>query len=128
MSFPCPFRLVVRWYLWISEQVMAKENNTLQWLDKSTCNERAPFSSLSCSAMAHFCVGVASQKFCRDYFSLFDWCPQNPQKLITLRNLYPYGSGLEMIAKCLSRFLLTCHRQYTNGFCRLTVLFTDCSY
>ena len=45
--------LVVRWYLWISEQVMAKENNTqsfssvvMQWLDES--NEGTPFSSLSC--------------------------------------------------------------------------------
>ena len=47
--------LVVRWYSWISEQVMTKENNTQsffsgQWLDES--NEGAPFSSLSCPETA----------------------------------------------------------------------------
>ena len=62
-----PFsRLVVRWYSWISDQVMAKENNTEflfsgRWLDKS--NKGASFSSLSCPAMARSCVGVAPQKF-----------------------------------------------------------------
>ena len=42
-------------YSWISEEVMAKENNTQfpfsgRWLDES--NEEAPFSSLSCPATA----------------------------------------------------------------------------
>ena len=47
-----PFsRLVVRWYLWISEQVMTKEATQRvslqgQWLNES--NEGASFSSLSC--------------------------------------------------------------------------------
>ena len=53
------FGLVVRWYSWISEQVMAKENNTRslssgQWLDK--INEGAPFSSLSCPATVNVLV------------------------------------------------------------------------
>ena len=63
-----------------------------QWLDES--NKGAPFSNLSCPAMVHVCscVGVASQKFCRDHFSWFGWCPPKPQNLITLRNLYPYST------------------------------------
>ena len=57
------FGLVVRWYSWISEQAMAKENNTWsfssvhgQWLDES--NEGEPFSSLSCPATAHVLAWV----------------------------------------------------------------------
>ena len=63
-----------------------------QWLDE--INEGAPFSSLSCLASSHSCVGVASQRFLRDYFSRFGWCPRKPWNLITLGNLYPYGTHM----------------------------------
>ena len=53
------FGLILRCYSWISEQAMAKENNTQleflcngHWLDKS--NEGEPYSSLPCPATAHF--------------------------------------------------------------------------
>ena len=66
--------LVVRWYSWISEQVMVKENKT--WHFSSVVNgwrsailELVLPSNGTCS-----CVGIASHKLHQDYFSQFGWC------------------------------------------------------
>ena len=79
--------LVVRWYLWISEQVMVKVKNTCSfpsvvsgWMKKT--KER---HSQACLAQ-RWCVflgGHSLTKFRWDYFSQFGWCPQKLQNLIT---------------------------------------------
>ena len=71
--------LVVRWYSWISEQVMAKENNT--WSFSSVVSGwtkvtkerhfRACFAmALPCDG-ACSCVGVASQNFTGIIFTVW---------------------------------------------------------
>ena len=43
------------------------------------------------------CMGIASQKFHQDYFSKFGWCPRKLRNLITLGNLYSYGSVCTLV-------------------------------
>ena len=84
--------LVVWWYLWISEQVMAKENNT-----RSSSSVVSGWTKvMNFLPSDGMCSCMVSQKFHRDYFLQFGWCPQKPRNLITLGNLYPYGIHTDM--------------------------------
>ena len=96
-----PFSALVVWWYWysrISEQVMAMENNT--WSFSSVFSGWTKVTkelhSRACFARRRrvFLRGHTRSltKFCRDYFSWFGWCPWKPPNLITLGNLYPYGS------------------------------------
>ena len=96
--------LVVQWYSWISEQVMAKENNTQSFSSvvSGWTKVAKEHHSRACllvlpgpSDGACSCVGIASQKFCRDYFLQFGWRPRKQQNLITLENLCPYGTAFK---------------------------------
>ena len=97
------FGLVVQWYSWISEQVMAKENNTQSfspvvsgWM--KVTKER---HSRACLAQRWhvFLRGRSLTKKIRwDYLSWFGWCPRKLRNLITLGNLCPYGSKLFAIS------------------------------
>ena len=73
-----------------------KKNNTRSFSSVvsgwTKSNKGVPFLELVLpSNSTCFCMGVASQKFRRDYFSRFGWCSRKPRNLITLRNLYPYS-------------------------------------
>ena len=87
--------LVMQWYPWISEQVMAKENNTesfsLQWLDES--NKGEPFSSSSCPATVRVPVWAKPHKnFAGIIFAVWLMPPKtakfnHSQKFVPIRYL-----------------------------------------
>ena len=86
-----PFsRLVVRWYSWISEQVMAKENNTRSFSPvvsgwTKVTKER---HSRACLAQQQ-CVGVASQKILSGLFFVVWLVPSKTAKFNHPRKFVP---------------------------------------
>ena len=71
------FGLVVLWYSWISEQVMAQENNTQSFSSEASGWTKVTKKLVLPSNGACSCMGIASQKFRQDYFSQIGWCLEN---------------------------------------------------
>ena len=77
------FGSVVRWYSWISEQVMVKENNTRSF--SSVVSGWTEVTKKSHSRACHaqrrrlFLHGRSLTKFRQDYFSRFGWCSRKPR-------------------------------------------------
>ena len=87
--------LVVRWYSWISDQVMAKENNTRSFslVVSGWTKVTKERHSRACLAQRWrvFLRGRSLTKFRWDYISQFGWYPWKPWNLNTLWSLYPYS-------------------------------------